>query len=304
MLKMPFEVPENRKIRVIIDTDAGCECDDQYAIAHALMSSKVDVRAILAEQFAHIPGSMEMSYEEICRVCDLMGQEDVRVLRGSDNADVPSEGSRFIIEEAGREDIRPLFILCQGALTNIAAAIKEAPEIQNRVQLVVISGAEYPKGRYEFNTMNDADAFNYVMNSEVSVWMIPEEVYSTVQVGLFELKQNVEPCGKIGKYLYEKTLKTLEHMAAYLPEDPYKTSFEKALAFPNGESWSLGDSPALGVLLMHNGGTYDMVPAPNVQPDGTYVFPEKSKLIRLYKTVNTRFIIDDFFAKLNWFYKN
>ena len=30
-----------KKFRVIIDTDAACEIDDQYAIAHALMSDKI-----------------------------------------------------------------------------------------------------------------------------------------------------------------------------------------------------------------------------------------------------------------------
>lgn len=36
---MPFQykVSEDKKVRVIIDTDAACEADDPFAIAHALM---------------------------------------------------------------------------------------------------------------------------------------------------------------------------------------------------------------------------------------------------------------------------
>lgn len=40
---MPFQykVSEDKKVRVIIDTDAACEADDPFAIAHALMCQKI-----------------------------------------------------------------------------------------------------------------------------------------------------------------------------------------------------------------------------------------------------------------------
>lgn len=46
-----YKVPDSKKIRVIIDTDAACEADDQYAIAHALMTQKFIVKGITAEHF-------------------------------------------------------------------------------------------------------------------------------------------------------------------------------------------------------------------------------------------------------------
>ena len=42
--KAPYEVPENKKIKVICDSDAYCEGDDQYAIAHLLKTEKVQLR--------------------------------------------------------------------------------------------------------------------------------------------------------------------------------------------------------------------------------------------------------------------
>ena len=36
--KLLYTVQDFRKKRVIIDTDAACEADDPFAIAHALMS--------------------------------------------------------------------------------------------------------------------------------------------------------------------------------------------------------------------------------------------------------------------------
>ncbi len=49
--KLPLPFPSVKTIRVIIDTDANNECDDQYCIAHAWMTPKFDVLAMIAEQF-------------------------------------------------------------------------------------------------------------------------------------------------------------------------------------------------------------------------------------------------------------
>ena len=47
-----FDVTESKKIRVVIDSDTSCEADDPFAIAYALMSPKLSVKAIVAEHFA------------------------------------------------------------------------------------------------------------------------------------------------------------------------------------------------------------------------------------------------------------
>ena len=44
-----FDVPDYKKIRVIIDTDAACEADDPFAIVHAILSPKLIVKGIVAE---------------------------------------------------------------------------------------------------------------------------------------------------------------------------------------------------------------------------------------------------------------
>ncbi len=41
-----FDVPDYKKIRVIIDTDAACEADDPFAIVHALLSPKLIVKTL------------------------------------------------------------------------------------------------------------------------------------------------------------------------------------------------------------------------------------------------------------------
>ena len=121
-----FNVKENKKVRVIIDTDAACEADDQYAIVYALLTPRFIVRGIIAEQFnsPDRADSVEKSYAEVKRVLEIMSMEDIPVFRGyggelSSAADIPeSEGADFIIKEALSDSVRPLFVLCQGALTN------------------------------------------------------------------------------------------------------------------------------------------------------------------------------------------
>ena len=131
--KYPFEVPKNKVLRVIIDADAACEGDDQYAIVHALLTPKFDVRGLVAEHFNPMLGdnSMEASYNEIIKLLKIMGVEDrYPVYRGvvdglrDEKTPEYSDAAKFIVEEAMREDeTQPLFVVCQGSLSNVADAL-------------------------------------------------------------------------------------------------------------------------------------------------------------------------------------
>ena len=111
-----FDIPDYKKIRVIVDTDAACEADDPFAIVHALLSPKLIVKGICAEHFAQ-EKSMERSYDEIMTILDAMDM-DVPVFKGQEgplSSDKElSDAADFIIREAMKEDDKPLFILCQG----------------------------------------------------------------------------------------------------------------------------------------------------------------------------------------------
>ena len=67
--------------RVIIDTDAKNEADDQFAIVHALLSPSFDVRGLIPAHFGthRSERSMEESREEVdllLRLMDLTGKVD------------------------------------------------------------------------------------------------------------------------------------------------------------------------------------------------------------------------------------
>lgn len=76
---------------------------------------------------------MQKSYEAIKRLTAAM-ELDVNLLSGEEwplkQTEKISEGVKFIVEEVRSENSHPLYILCLGALSNIARALKGAPDIE------------------------------------------------------------------------------------------------------------------------------------------------------------------------------
>ena len=288
-------VPEEKKIRVIIDTDAACEADDPYAIAHALMSPKLVVKGILAEHFRE-EDSTRRSYQEIKTILDAMEVEVPFFMGQSGPLDADPEISPavdFLIKEAERLcEKKPLYVLCQGAITNVAKALRVRPEIKDKIIIVWIGthgilNVGKPAPFREFNAGNDVTAANEVLQSGADIWLIPSDVYTTINVSLAELKLKVEPYGKIGHHLYHNMIE-------------YNLS-ERA-GWTQGESWSLGDSPAIAVAINPGCGKYVQAPAPFVNDDTSSSSRENAPTIRVYTSVDSRFILEDFFAKLKLFF--
>lgn len=290
-----YTVRDDKKIRVIIDTDAACEADDQYAIAHSLMTPKFIIKGITAEHFGEKPeGSTEQkSYEEIIKILSLMHKENVPVYHGephainSENFISNAEAVDFIIKEAMTESKYPLFVFCQGAVTNVACALIKNPEIAKHMTIISIIGAPYPKGGWEFNLTNDWRAANVLFASGAEVWQVPMNCYAKMRVSYAELQQKVLPCGEIGKYLFEE-------MQTY--------AISERGNWCMGESWSLGDSPVVGLCIDECIGNYESHFAPVFDKDGNYIDVNSNK-IRVYESIDSRFILEDFFAKLSIFYK-
>lgn len=286
-----YKVPENKKIRVIIDTDAACEADDQYAIAHALMTQKFIVKGICAEHF-QAEGSEQLSYEEIKKILRLMKREEIPVFHGvphaiEDTENPPcSEAVEFIINEAMTESEYPLFVFCQGAVTNVACALLIKPEIAKKMTVISIIGAGYPNGGGEFNLHNDWKGANALFASGAELWQVPMNCYARMRVSYAELQEKVRPCGEIGKYLFDEM-------------QEYGNS-EKG-GWTMGESWALGDSPVVGLAMDFCIGNFEYRNAPIADENCNYIGFNENK-IRVYKDIDSRFILEDFFAKLKFFY--
>ena len=291
MSEVGFDIPDYKKIRVIVDTDAACEADDPFAIVHALLSPKLLVKGVVAEHF-NVAHSMEDSYNEILNIKQAMAV-DFPAFMGQtgplfQDAFV-SEGVDFIIKEALTDSPWPLFILCQGAITNVAMAVKTCPDIIGKATVIWIgTHGEAPcfAPFREFNAGNDIEAANLVLKSNIDLWLVPSQVYTTITIGIAEIKRRISPLGDIGKHLYENLIS-------------YNNS--KGAGWTAGESWSLGDSPAIAIAINPGCGHYKTIKAPIVADDTSSVDDPNGRLIRQYIDVDSRYILEDFIAKLELF---
>lgn len=293
--------PAAARLRVIVDTDAKNEADDQFAIMHHLLSPMLDVLGIVATHFEQKAGytgqSMEASYQEIEKLLALAEIDDVPFFRGcvsplANEKDAPaSDGVDFIIREARKPG--KLYIAVQGAMTNVAAALNAAPDIAENLVVLWNGGGPYPEGRPEFNMMQDPDAARALLSSSAEVWQTDQSVYSSLEVTLAELKSKVFPCGKLGRYLYEQL--EAENHREYNP----------AFLLRTGENWTLGDNTTVAVLLMNRfRGNWHMEHVPILKPDLTYAPDPNGRLIRVYDSIDVRLTLEDLFAKLKLAYGN
>ncbi|MBN1647185.1 MAG: nucleoside hydrolase [Spirochaetales bacterium] len=296
--KYAFAVPDLKKIRLIINTDAKNEADDQYAIVHALLTPKFCVRGITAAHFGTARGndSMQQSYDEIVRVLNLMNMQDgITVWHGAPAAvqnrkiALPTEGSEGIINEALADDPMPLFAIFLGPLSDLATAIMHCPEICRKMTAVWTGGERWPEGGSEFNCANDSVAADIVFRSQMPLWQIPRNVYNLLKVGLSELQTRVRPFGRVGAYLFRQLVE-------------FNDSFADNPGWPHGESWVLGDSAAIGVLLDQHEYDYSLKPAPELDSAMKYIHSGRYREIRVYHNIDTRFILEDFYAKLQMNY--
>ena len=69
-----FVTEPANKVRVILNTDAKNEADDQYAIVHAILTPLFELHGIVPAHFGDRrgPGSLQASREEVFKLLDLM----------------------------------------------------------------------------------------------------------------------------------------------------------------------------------------------------------------------------------------
>jgi purine nucleosidase len=291
-----MEPPSRR--RVVIDTDAKNEADDQFAIVHALLSPSLDVRGLIAAHFgtSRSDRSLEESREEIDLLLRLMGLEQHVTAANGAPTGIPDEqtprnspGAQLIIAEsklASPND--PLFVAFLGPLTDMASAILLDPAIVGREVVVIwiggvgYGGVETYPG-VEFNLRNDIAAANVVYDSGITVWQVPSNVYSQVSVSYTELEEKIGGTSKLADYLISQMV---EWNRTYWPEPI--------------ESRSLGDSPAISLTLYPRGGNFRIVPAPRFGQEGHYL-PGAGHPIRVVESIDVRFLLEDMFAKIRKF---
>jgi len=228
---------------IIIDTDPGQ--DDAVAILLALASPELDVLGITA-----VAGNVPLALTELNarKICELAGKPDTRVFAGAseplerklvtaenvhgksglDGPDLPTptmplqeqHGVDFIVETCHAGEIT---ICALGPLTNIALALRKAPEIVKNIKEIVLMGGGLFEGgnitpAAEFNIYVDPQAADIVFRSGVPIVVFPLDLTHSA----LTTHTRVEAFRKLGRPAAVATAELLDFFERF-DEEKYGT---------------------------------------------------------------------------------
>jgi hypothetical protein len=304
----PFAALAGPRSRTIYVNDLSGDPDGLFSAAHQMLSTATELRAVVGTG-AGAPGeTAERSTALAAEMLKLTGRADrTKAYVGapgkmtSPATPVHSPGTQAIIDEALRTDTQaPLYVAVGGGLTEVASALMIAPQIANRFTLVWIGGEAYPAGGWEYNLNIDPLAAEYIFNETAApIWQVPRPVYQTCLVSVSELQAFVAPNGAIGAWLYGKLMEASQKFGR---------------SWNTGETWTLGDSPLVVLTALQDwvpGGfgkptkyertgssAFEEIYAPRLGRSGAYEARNEGRKIRVYNSIDTRLMFNDFFAKL------
>ena len=133
------------------------------------------------------------------------------------------------------------------------------------------------------------NAVNAVFASKLDLWQVPKNVYEMMSVSFAELQLKLKGKNRIGDFLFDQ-----------LMEEAWKDTSIKN-AFRTGETWVLGDSPAVGLILYEHRWEFDWVNAPVIGASQEYIPSLINHPIRVYRRIDSRLILEDMYAKIALF---
>ena len=294
-----LQVPTSA-VDVVLDTDAYNEIDDQFAIAYLLKSKdKLMTKAIYAAPFHNEKScgpedGMLKSYDEIIKLLDLAGMEDLKkcVYKGA-ACYLPDEKTPVISPAA--EDLakralsytsdNPLYVVAIGAITNVASALLIDPEIKEKIVVVWLGGHahHYPDTK-EFNMFQDVAAARVVMGSGVPFVQLPcMGIVSAFTVSGPELTYWLKGKNALADYLAENTIHEVE-------------------TYAKGRVWSrvIWDVTAIAWLLNDKNRFMDcrLEHTPIPEYDHRYGFNPNGQLMCYTYNINRDNLMNDLFEKL------
>lgn len=306
----PVTTPADQRVRVLLDTDANNELDDQHAIAYMLFNGGVfDVEGITVNR-TRAGGSIAEQYaeaERVVRLASLHGRVPLHVgADGSFEAIAPTldrpdfDGAaavRFIIERAHAADSRPLVLLPVGKLTNIALALKKDPSIAAKVRVVWL-GSNYPE-RGEYNKENDPASLTYILdNSDVPFEIVTVRYGApsgtdAVRASLEEIRKKMPGAGPTVAPV------TGRDGASYTTFGDYSVAlFERIDLQGDPPSRALFDMAAVAIVKNASWATARRIPAPALGPKGWTERPGHPRAIVIWEHFDRDAIMGDFYATM------
>jgi purine nucleosidase/pyrimidine-specific ribonucleoside hydrolase len=179
-----------RRHAVLIDTDIGDDIDDALALALALRSPEMDVRAVTT-----VFGDTHLRARLAAHILRVFGREDIQIAAGQHMPLLPRHrpsgvplaamldtctkspelspysGPELIIQTAMVHHGN-LTLLCLGPLTNVATALMIEPRLFMAIRGVIFMGGTSGFPVPEWNVRSDAQAAKIVLASGVPVALL------------------------------------------------------------------------------------------------------------------------------------
>jgi len=281
-----------RPRRVLIDSDAKNEIDDQYAIVRALIAPELRVEGFTAAGFHDRKSGAQRSYDEIVRILKLAGLTNtIPVALGSSipmrdkRTPRPTDATKLIIERALADDPDPLYVLGLGQFTNLASALLIEPKIKNRVVYACIDGDyKHEKtpawGPGIYNWKLDVPAVQAIFESDVRYVHMPARSVS----------------GKM--YITRDRVK--KHLKDRGPLYDFLVSLWNEGEFLRLKGKILWDIALVHVMIDPSHGERVTVPAPIVNNDGTTRDnPTSKRKIDVYADIDAAEIYRSFWKAID-----
>ncbi len=208
-------------LKVVIDTDIGDDIDDALALAFALSSPELDVKAVTT-----VYGRTDIRARLAAKILKAYGREDIPVAAGAtkpilepkptyvpNQSVVLGRNEEFrnivgehavdlitrIVEEEGE-----VTLVAIGPQTNIALALLRDPWIADKTRLVVMGGC-ISRPVAEYNIRSDPEAASIVFSSGIPITMVGLDVTLRCIMGKDLVNRivssNYMPVSVLSKYL-------------------------------------------------------------------------------------------------------
>jgi len=285
-------------LAVVLTTDCGADMDDQWALAHLLLSPEVDLQAIVTTHAASVRLSSATTAvratEVIARVLPARSAS-LPVVSGSDQ---PLQDVRTPRENAGVDlllglsrkfsESRRLVVFVIGAATDVASAILKDPTLSRRVAVVAMGFDAWPAGGDVFNVKNDPLAWQIILNADVPVVVGSSSLTSRgLRLTRAEASALMQSHGPVGEYLYSLFDDWLKRMPAAMLEQITGAR----------ETWVVWDEVVVAYALGMARG--NVVPRPQLQLNLSFSHPETSRRITWLTEIDTKRVWLDFTQKID-----
>ena len=305
-----WAIGQEKKLPIILDTDANNELDDQHALAYLFFNDETfDIKGITVNT-TYNGGEIDQHYDEAKRIadlCDVSGKYPI--LKGANgNFDELKAGAQsetldgktavdFIIEQAHKTKKEKLIVAAIGKLTNVALAIEKDPSIKEHIKLVWL-GSNYPEPG-EYNQENDIPSLNYLLEQDLDFEIVTvrygkKSGSDAVKVSLNEVREKMVDMGPEVEPVMGRHGGSFTNFGDYSIE-----LFSKIDLYGDPPSRALFDLVALAVLKNSQWGEKRSIPAPTVVDEKWVDRPQNQKRITLWENFDRKAIINDFYESLS-----